>query len=73
MLFLLNQQQKQIFDTLVRSKMDRLKMNSDTYNITPENDFIEKLSYVLINPPSNFELNVKDIVYLLKPGTLQKD
>ena len=31
---------------------------------------ISKLSYVLINPPNEFELNYGDVVYLLKPGDL---
>jgi hypothetical protein len=52
------------------AKISKLKMNSSMFENVSGTSTIDKLSYVLINPPNNFELNYGDVVYLLKPGDL---
>lgn len=49
--------------------MDKLGIDSSKYPKTHEK--IDRTSYVLINPSSEFELQSSDIVYLLKPGHKQ--
>lgn len=55
---------------LVLSKMDKLKMNSNLYDNVSGNSTTGRISYVLINPPNEYELHQTDIIYLLKPGNL---
>lgn len=47
--------------------MNKLGIDPDKYKNLDEQ--LEKFSFVLINPPSEFVIKPGDIVYLLKPGT----
>jgi hypothetical protein len=50
--------------------MEKLGLDYKDYNRFPQK--YNNLSFVLINPPNDFDLNENDIIYLLKPGNLSR-
>lgn len=56
---------------MIINKLNKLGINSEKYKHFENHSQIEKYSFVLINPSSEFFLRPGDIVYLLKPGSNQ--
>ncbi len=56
---------------MIINKLNKLGINSEKYKNFEQHSQIEKYSFVLINPSSDFFLRPGDIVYLLKPGSNQ--
>ena len=59
------------FKTILLLKLELLKINNSNFD---ENNVsinsTSKISYVLINPSQDYELQPNDIIYILRPGNL---
>uniref|UniRef100_A0AC35GHR8 Calcium-activated potassium channel BK alpha subunit domain-containing protein n=1 Tax=Panagrolaimus sp. PS1159 TaxID=55785 RepID=A0AC35GHR8_9BILA len=51
---------------LVKARMETLGMSTDDYSEETTNNKLKTLSYVIINPPRELELEAGDIVYVLR-------
>ena len=52
-------------EALITMKLNKLGIDSAGYK---NSETLNKNSYVLINPSSELELQIGDVIYLLKPG-----